>query len=119
MPALLAALSLAAASAAAAPVAAPPALTPPQAEALRCSVVFALGARMQAESAPQAAGWPPLGTRGKEYFVRVTARLMDDTGASRETLAALASREVAALQAEGAMAAAMPGCLVLLDAAGL
>lgn len=104
---------------AAAPAGPDPALTPPQAQALRCGVVFALGARMQAEGDAEAAGWPPLVTRGKEYFVRVTAKLMDETGASREALAALATREVAPLQAEGAMTGAMAACLPLLEASGL
>lgn len=109
---VLTALTLAAAPAA------EPMLTPPQAEALRCGVVFALGARLQADRAPVAARWPALGTRGKEYFVRVTARLMDDTGASRETISALAMRHVPALTDPAAVAAAMPGCLPLLEASG-
>ena len=108
----LAALTLAAAPAA------EPVLTPPQAAALRCGIVFALGAKMQADKVPLAAGWPPLDTRGKEYFVRVTAKLMDDTGASREVLAAMAMRQVAALSDPRATAAAMPGCLPLLEASG-
>lgn len=114
---LLAAAILAAAPA---PIAArvEPALTPPQATALRCGVVFALGARLQADKSPLAAGWPQLGTRGKEYFVRVTAQLLDDTGASRETLSAMAMRQVSALSDPAALAAAMPGCLPLLDASG-
>jgi hypothetical protein len=103
---------------AAAPAAAEPTLTPPQATALRCSVVFALGARLQADQSLFAAGWPPLGTRGKEYFVRVTAQLMDDTGASRETLTAMAMRQVPALSDPRATAAAMPACLQLLEASG-
>ena len=103
---------------AAATLAAEPALNPPQAAALRCGVVFALGARLQADKSPLAAGWPPLGTRGKEYFVRVTARLMDETGASREVLSAMAMRQVPALSDPAATAAAMPGCLPLLDASG-
>lgn len=111
---ILAALTLAAASAPPLPV-----LTPTQTGALRCAVVFAMGAQMQASGAPAARGWPPLGARGKEYFVRVTAKLMDETGASREAIAALATREVSPLQAEGAMAAAMAGCLPLLDASGV
>ncbi len=122
MPVFLAPLALAAAPAAAPPAAmppAPPALTALQATALRCGVVFALGAAMQAGRSPEAARWPGLGTRGKEYFVRVTAQLMDETRASRETLAALAMREVPALQRPGTVAAAMPQCLPLLEAAGL
>ncbi len=107
----LAALTLAAAPA-------EPTLTPPQAQALRCGVVFALGARMQADKSPLAEDWPALTIRGKEYFVRVTARLMDDTGASRETISAMAMRHAPALSDPAATAAAMPGCLPLLDASG-
>lgn len=108
---------LAAATLAAAP-AAEPVLTRPQAEALRCGVVFALGAKLQADKNPAANGWPSLGARGKEYFVRVTARLMDDTGASRDTLAAMAMRQIPALSDPVVLAAAVPGCLPLLEASG-
>ena len=94
-----------------------PTLTPPQAAALRCGVVFAIGARMQADRNPGAASWPPLATRGKEYFVRVLAQLIDDTGASRDILATMAAREVPALKDAPAIAAAMPACLALVDAA--
>ena len=115
---ILAALSLVSAQSA---PAATPVLTPPQAEALRCGVVFALVTRMQREGkgAGAAPGWPPLGTRGKEYFVRVTARLMEDTGATRDTISAIAAQEVPALQAEGVLDAARPACLSLLAASGL
>lgn len=106
---------LAAAALAAAPA---PDLTPPQAAALRCGVVFALGSRMQADGKPVAAAWPALATRGREYFVRVFARLMDDTGASREQLTAMAGQETAALKGDAALASAMPACLALLDASG-
>lgn len=95
-----------------------PVLTPPQAAALRCGVVFALGAQFQAEKRPLALGWPPLGSRGKEYFVRVTAKLMDDTKASRETISAMAMRHVPALSTPAALVEAMPGCLPLLEASG-
>lgn len=119
---LIAALTLAATSATAAPAATPavtpPLLSPPQAAALRCGVVFARAARMQAERDPAAAGWPVLAVRGREYFVRVLARLVDDTGASRETLAGMAAREAAALTG-AAVQAAMPPCLALLEASGI
>lgn len=102
----------------AAPGAGEPALTAHQATSLRCGVAFAIGARLQAGgTAP--AGWPPLEVRGKEFFARVMARLMDDTGASRDTLAAMALRETGALRDPAALAAVMPACLPLLDAAGL
>lgn len=115
---LLAAVALAAApSAATGPT--PPPLTAAQSAALRCGVVFALGARMQAESKPAAAGWPPLGVRGREYFVRVSAAIMAETGASRETLQLMAAAQLPTLADDAAVAAALPGCLSLLAAAGL
>lgn len=107
----LTALTLAAAPA--------PILSQPQATALRCGVVFALGTRMQADGKAAAATWPALATRGREYFVRVFARLMDDTGASRDQLTAMAGAERTALKDDAAVAAAMPGCLALLEAAGV
>lgn len=96
-----------------------PKLSLAQSAALRCGVVFATGARMQADGSPAAAAWPPLATRGKEYFVRVFARLMDDTGASREILNGMAMREADGLRASGEVGKAMPACLQLLDAAGI
>lgn len=96
-----------------------PTLNPQQSTALRCGVVFALGARKQQDGDPVAARWPALEERGKEFFVRVTARLIDETGASRDALSAIAMREVPSLQTEGALAGAMTQCLPLLDAAGL
>lgn len=109
---LLSALTLAAAPG-------PLALNPQQATALRCGVVFALGARLQQDRRAAAADWPDLQTRGKEFFVRVTAKLMDETGASREAVSARAGQEVAALPSDAAVIAAVPGCLPLLGAAGL
>lgn len=109
---------LAAVTIAAAPPPALPRLTDAQMTALRCAVVFARGARMQREGAPAAAEWPDLSTRGREYFVRVTAKLMDETRASREQVAGLAGT-VPNLENDAAVAAAMPGCLPLLAAAGL
>jgi hypothetical protein len=44
------------------------------------------------------AQWPALGTRGREFFVRALAQLMDDTGLDRDGIAALAGLEAKALQ---------------------
>ena len=115
---MLTVLAAAAVTLAAAP-AGEPTLTPPQAQALRCGVVFALGAKLQEQKSPVAASWPPLGARGREYFVRVTAGLMDDTKASRDVITAMTMRQVAELSNPLALSAAMPGCLPLIDAAGL
>ena len=109
------ALLLAAPAFAQAPEPAP--LTLQQASALKCSAAFALGAAMQARG--EGSEWPALNPRGREFFVRASAQLMDETGWSRD-LVSLKLQEQAKLLAEpGALVAAMPPCLLLLDASGL
>lgn len=122
---LLASALLLSALPAGAQTAAPlPSLSLSQETALRCSAAFGLIAYDQSRGAPGADAYPPLGVRGKEFFVRTTARLMDETGASRETVQALLKQRVDALQ-KGAIEAANPqdfvgrtvnACLPLLDA---
>lgn len=90
-----------------------------QRSALRCAAAFALGAQAQREGQAVAQDWPPLGQRGREFFVRTAARLMDELALPRETVAAMAMREAEALQASGEVAQVMPTCLMLLDAAGI
>lgn len=100
-----------------APAPAPLPLSVPQATALKCSAAFALGAAAQARG--EGGAWPALGERGREYFVRASARIMDDTGWSRDRVAGRLAEEARALRPPAALAAAMPPCLTLLDAAGL
>ena len=72
-------------------------------------------------------GWeryPALGTRGREFFVRTTAQLMDQTGVSRETVVSLLKVRYDELQARaarsrdpvGMVGDAARACLPLLDA---
>ncbi len=99
-------------------------LDPELQTAVRCAALFSIVAGEQARQAPAAAGWPPLAERGREFFVRVGARVMDAAGLDRAGLGALMRAEAAALQpANGAGAA--PGtaarslrepCLAMLDA---
>lgn len=104
----------------AAPAPAPlPDLTLDQRTALRCAAAFALGAEAQARGDPQALALPPLAQRGREYFVRLSARIMDETGLPREAVAQILASEAEALVRSGQRHAAVPPCLVLLDAAGL
>ncbi len=108
----------------AAPVAAPSPDTPPalsleQRTALRCAAAFALGAEAQARGDAQAIALPPLAARGREYFVRLSARIMDDTGLPRDAIAAALKAEAEQLVRTGERHSAVPPCLVLLDAAGL
>ena len=88
-----------------------------QASALKCSAAFAIGAAMQARG--QGSGWPALGQRGREFFVRASAQIMDETGRTRDQVAAELSGEAKQLGEPGALAAAMGPCLLLLDASGL
>ena len=117
----LAALALVSAAVSSAPSVAqapsPAPLTMPQATTLKCSAAFALGATMQARG--EGAGWPPLAERGREFFVRASAQLMDETGRTRYQVADDLRREAKGLGDPGALSAAMPPCLLLLDAAGL
>lgn len=96
-----------------------PELTIQQKTALRCSVAFALVAEGQARGDPAVADYPPLGERGREFFVRSSAQIMDETGMSREAVAGLLAAEVAGLQEPETLASVMPPCLLLLDASGL
>jgi hypothetical protein len=95
----------------------PAPLSLPQSTALRCSAAFALGAALQARG--EGAAWPALAQRGREYLVQVSAQIMDETGRSRDLVAAELTREAKTLGEPGALAAAMPPCLLLLDASGL
>lgn len=90
-----------------------------QQTALRCSAAFALVSAAQAHGDGTAAAYPDLSERGREFFVQASARLMDETALSRQELGAKLRTEALALQDGDALAAIMPGCLLLLDASGL
>lgn len=90
-----------------------------QQTALRCSVAIAMGAEQQRMGKPEDSSWPDLTTRGREYFVRSLAQLMDETGATREGIALYARPEVEALKQPGRLTEIMPACLAMLDASGL
>lgn len=93
------------------------ALSLQQSTALRCSAAFALGAAMQARGG--GTQWPALSPRGREFFVRASAQIMDETGRTRDAVAGELTGMAKALGEPGALAAAMPPCLLLLDASGL
>lgn len=92
-----------------------------QQTALRCAVAVAMATELQRSGKAAVKGWPDLqaNNRGREFFVRSMARLMDDTGLSREALALRGRVEVGRLQEAGALDAVMPPCALLVDAAGL
>ena len=97
----------------------PAPLNTAQQGALRCSAAFALLAERQSKGDPAALEYPPMGERGREFFVRSGAQLMDQAGMTRETLTTHMRREVDAIRAEGSLDEIMPPCLLLLEASGL
>jgi hypothetical protein len=94
---------------------------------LRCSAAFAIVAGEQQRGVPSAAAYPPLGGRGREYFVRASVRLMDDLELTRQQVEASLRTEVQGLQRTSREAADPAGyldsvmrpCLSALEASGL
>jgi len=105
----------------------PPRFTLEHRMLLRCSAVFAIVAGEQERGVASALAYPPLGERGREYFVRSSVRLIDDLHLSREQAAASLLAEVEALRKASAEAAdpaeyldsVMQPCLSALEASGL
>lgn len=67
---------------------------------VRCAALFALVAGEQARKAPGADRFPPLGERGKAFFVATGVRLIDERGLPRDAIEPLFREEVGAIQAE-------------------
>jgi hypothetical protein len=87
---------------------------------LRCSAAFALSAGEQQRGVAGSRAYPALGERGREFFVRSAARLMDELKLTREQIQARLRGEAQALAAEPArLAEVMPPCLAALEASGL
>lgn len=85
--------------------------------ALRCSAAFAIVAIRQQQG--QAGQYPALGERGREYFVRAAAKVMEDTNMDRAAISNALRAEAQGLAKDGQLDAVMPACLLMLDAAGL
>lgn len=109
----------AARDAAPAPAASIPPLSRQNAALLRCSAAFALVSYGQANGDEAARKWPAIDPRGREFFVRAMAQLMDDTGHEREAIARLAEAEAQRLIDRRLVDEVMPTCLVMLDASGV
>ena len=116
-----AAASLALAAQPAPPATEAPQLSLEQATGLRCGVAFALVAQGQQAGDPAALAYPAMNPRGKDFFVRFMAALMEDPRFSRDLVTSLAMRETQELARGGpdALSAVMPACLQLLDLSGL
>ena len=86
---------------------------------MRCSAAFALVSFAQANSDAEARKWPQIDPRGREFFVRALAQVMDSTGLGRDAVAALVESEARALLDRGEVDQVMPACLLMLDASGV
>lgn len=106
--------------AAQAPVASEPVELSIEAQAaLRCSAAFALVSYGQERGDEASAKWPDLDARGREYFVRVMAQLIDETGKDRDQVAEMARAEAQRLLDAGEVDKVMPACLSMLESSGL
>lgn len=92
-----------------------------QQAALRCGVAIAIVAEQQRMGNAANTDWPDLlaNDRGREFFVRTVAKLMDDTGIAREGIALRGRKEAEKLRDPAELEAVMPACLMMLDASGL
>lgn len=86
---------------------------------LRCSAAFAMVSHGQSVGNEAALQWPRLDTRGREFFVRSLARLMDETGLDRDGISALVSAEAQRLWDNGEVDQVMPACLLMLEGSGV
>jgi len=84
---------------------------------LRCSAAFALVAGGQASGDAAMLAYPLIGARGREFFVRSAARVMDEAQLDRAAAAQALHDEAAALRVPGTLAQVMPVCLALLPPA--
>ena len=103
-------------------VAAVPAAAQPTLEhrmMLRCSAAFAMVAYRQEAGDASVQQYPPLKERGSEYFVRASARVMDEAKLDRDAVTQLLRGEAQALTQAGTLSAVMPVCRSALEAAGL
>jgi hypothetical protein len=96
-----------------------PALSQEDRALLRCAAAFAVISNRQANGDTSAQQWPELGLRGREFFVRAMAQLMDTSGFDREGIAALVSNEAKAMVTRGEVDQVMPTCLTMLEASGV
>lgn len=122
---LAAALALQAAPAQDAPPAAITIDTLPieQAAAARCAIAFATVTRWQKTGDPRGQAYPDAESGGgREFFVQVMAKLMDEAGLTRDDVVKLSIRGVEDNdnpEGKTRIAQMMPACELMKSAAGL
>lgn len=94
-----------------------------QAAAARCAIAFAAVSRWQTVGDARGQAYADMaGGGGREFFVRVMAKLMDEAGLTREDVVALTARGVEEHDRPGGdarISAMMPACRAMKSAAGL
>ena len=95
-----------------------PRVTLDQRMLLRCSATFALVADRQQRGEAWALEYPALGEAGREFFVRASAKVMDETGMTRDQVAERLRTEAQDIWQTQAIAQMMPVCLPLITVPG-
>jgi hypothetical protein len=94
-----------------------------QAAAARCAIAFATVSRWQKEGDARGQAYPDIEAQGgREFFVQVMVKLIDQRGLTREDILNLSLREVEANdnpEGEARIKAMMPACELMKSAAGL
>lgn len=94
-----------------------------QGAAARCAIAFAVVSRWQKSNDTRGAAYGNMEEAGgREFFVQTMAKLMERTGMTREQILTLSFDEVNKLdnaEGEARIAAMMPPCLTIKQAAGL
>lgn len=119
MTTMLAVLLLAAQSAAPPITLQPIPLPIEQQSAVRCSTAIAMAAEQQRAGQASGKDWPDLTMRGREFFVRSLAKLMDEAKLTRPMMALHVQREAEQLKQPGRLDEVMPACLMLLNSSGV
>lgn len=94
----------------------PPQLSLDHRMLVRCSAAFAIVANGQSNGNETALRYPAMEERGREFFVRASAQVMDEAGLDREQIAAALSAEAQDIRDNGTLEEVMPVCLSLLPA---
>jgi hypothetical protein len=97
----------------------PPQLTEEQRTLLHCSATFAIVSGRQHAGDKAALAVPDVTARGREYFVRALAQLIDEAHLDRQGVVGLVQAEAARLQDSPDLLAGMPACLASLEASKL
>ena len=85
---------------------------------LRCSAAFAMVAHAQGTGDAAALRYPDMAQNGREFFVRASARVMDEAQLTREQIATALASEARDIRDAGTLDEVMPICLPMLAAAG-